>query len=219
MDAIAKHSPTMSSREIAEITGKKHQHVSRDIRAMLDALEINASRFGHIYHDARNRRQTEYRLDRRLTLNLIAGYDARLRLRIIDRLEELERGPAVPQTLSEALLLAAEQAERIEALAPKAEALDRLSGSDGSLCVTDAAKAIGVRPKDLFRWLRAHEWIYRRTGAAHDVAYQRRIAQGVLEHKTTTVARSDGSERVVEQVRVTSKGVTTLAQAFAGELL
>lgn len=125
----------------------------------------------------------------------------------------------VPQTLSEALLLAAEQAERIEALEPKAAALDRLSGSDGSLCITDAAKAVGARPKDLFRWLRANGWIYRRAGASYDVAYQNRIAQGVLEHKTTTVERSDGSERIVEQVRVTPKGVAALASVFGGGLL
>lgn len=208
---IHSHTLTMSSREIAEITGKAHRHVRRDIAKMLEQVGDDVSKFGHIYRDARNRQQTEYRLDKRLTLNLITGYDAKLRLKIIDRLEELERGPAIPQTLSEALLLAAEQAEQIEAMRPKAAALDRLSGADGSLCMTDAAKAIGVRPRDLIQHLHESGWIYRRTGGSPWVAKAWTLTKGIMEHKITTVERTDGSERVHHQARVTAQGVALLA--------
>lgn len=104
--------------------------------------------------------------------------------------------------------------ERVGDLAPKADALARIAESDGSLCITDAAKTLQVRPKDLFRFLRTHGWIYSRGGGA-DVAYQDKIVIGYLEHKTTTVTRSDGSEKTVTQVRVTSKGLTRLAREFA----
>ena len=36
---------TMSSLEIAQLTGKDHKHVLRDIRKMLDELEIDAAQF------------------------------------------------------------------------------------------------------------------------------------------------------------------------------
>ena len=53
---------TMSSREIAELCDKEHRHVKRDIDVMTEQLEIDASKFGHIYTDSQNRQQTEYLL-------------------------------------------------------------------------------------------------------------------------------------------------------------
>ena len=40
---------TMSSREIAELTGKRHDHVMRDIRNMLAELKITDPSFGGSY--------------------------------------------------------------------------------------------------------------------------------------------------------------------------
>lgn len=120
-----------------------------------------------------------------------------------------------PTALRGLLLTYSEKVIALEAanaeLAPKADALDRLSTADGSLCITDAAKAIQVQPKALFSYLRQHNWIYKRPGGKHYLGYQARVASGMLEHKVTTVLRGDGSEKVVEQVLVTPKGLTKLA--------
>jgi len=102
---------------------------------------------------------------------------------------------------------------KVEEMRPQVQALDRIAGSDGSFCITDAAKTLQVRPKDLFSFLRSHGWIYSRAGGG-EIAYQSKLATGLLEHKTTTVHRTDGSERTVTQVRVTAKGLTRLAQEF-----
>ncbi|HYD29762.1 MAG TPA: phage antirepressor KilAC domain-containing protein [Azospirillaceae bacterium] len=126
-------------------------------------------------------------------------------IEIIERFDAYERGSvqpiAIPQTLSEALRLAADQADLIERqkaqiaeAAPKMEAFDRIAKADGSMCITDAAKALQVRPKYLFGFLRQNGWIYGRPGKAGDIAYQDKIKTGYLEHKVTTVARTDGSE-------------------------
>lgn len=103
---------------------------------------------------------------------------------------------------------------QVEVLAPKAEALDRISTSDGGMCITNAAKDLQMRPKDLFVWLSSHQWIYRRVGGSGCVAYQDKLQAGHLEHKVTTVSRSDGSEKTVEQVLVTPKGLAKLARQF-----
>lgn len=101
----------------------------------------------------------------------------------------------------------------LEETKPKAQALDRLATvSDGSLCITDAAKQLQMRPKDLFAYLSNHQWIYRRTGCANWIAYQDKIQQGLLEHKTTEVTRSDGSTKISDQVRILPKGLTKLAE-------
>ena len=90
---VANTTPaTMSSREIAELTGKEHGHVKRDIEQMLKALEKDVSTFGCIYLDSVGRKQTEYRLGRELTQTLITGYSVPLRHKVILRLNALESG-------------------------------------------------------------------------------------------------------------------------------
>jgi phage regulator Rha-like protein len=84
---------TMSSREIAERTGKRHRNVTRDIELMMSQMGGDALKFEHIYSDSRNRQQTEYILPKNLCLTLVSGYSARLRNAIIERWLELEGRP------------------------------------------------------------------------------------------------------------------------------
>ncbi|WP_163833366.1 phage antirepressor KilAC domain-containing protein [Spartinivicinus ruber] len=105
-----------------------------------------------------------------------------------------------------------EQNQQIGAMKPKVEALERIANSDGGMCITNAAKDLQIRPKDLFSWLSKNKWIYRRVGHATWTAYQNKIQQGVLEHKVTVIGRSDGAEKTIEQVKVTPKGLTLLAK-------
>lgn len=169
-----------------------------------------------------NREQTEYRLDRELTETLLLGYSAPLRRKVLARLRQLEgilSDPAKaltdPVVLRAYLLQNVEKVIALEAevsqLRPAQEALERIATADGSLCITEAAKVLQLRPKDLFQWLRQNGWIYRRPGAGQDLGYQSKTTAGLLEHKVTTVLRADGSEKVTEQVRITSKGLTKLA--------
>lgn len=95
---------------------------------------------------------------------------------------------------------------------PKAEALDRIASADGSLSVTEAAKALQMRPKDLFAFLNQNGWIYRRAGSGTWLGYQSRTNGGDLHHVVTTVLQADGTERVCEQVKVTPRGLAKLAK-------
>lgn len=97
---------TMSSREIATLCAKQHQHVKRDVETMCQQLGLDTSKFGHIYLDGMNREQTEYLLDKETCLCLVAGYNAKLRMAIIKRWQELEQATTqkpVPLTFAEAL--------------------------------------------------------------------------------------------------------------------
>lgn len=222
---IPDHILTMSSREIAEICEARHNDVIETIKRLLDQGVLRESRkTTRTYRPQGGGRPTEvYDLTKRDTLVVVSGYNADVRAKIIDRWLELEaqsaQTPKVPQTYAAALLEAGRLAlenERLtaerEALLPRAEALDRLSAADGSLSVTEAAKAIKVKPKTLFAWLSRNGWIYRRAGSARWLGYQAHTSNGDLEHKTTTVIRGDGSEKITEQVRVTAKGLTKLAK-------
>ena len=103
---------------------------------------------------------------------------------------------------------------QVQTLEPKAAALDRIATANGSICVTDAAKALQLQPSQLFLWLQQHEWIYKRTGKNTYTGYQARIKQGYLEHKVETVHLQDGTERIREQVRITPLGLAKLSSIF-----
>lgn len=92
---------TMTSREIAELTGKRHDHVKRDCEIMFAELGIDVPKSGdisgldalsfkRIYFDSMNREQTEYALTRDLVHTLITGYSIKLRHAVVVRLNELE---------------------------------------------------------------------------------------------------------------------------------
>ena len=81
---------TMSSREVAGLTGKRHYNVMRDIELLAAQLEVDVSKFAGTYTDSQNREQTEYLLDEETCLCLVATYNAKLRMKIIKRWQELQ---------------------------------------------------------------------------------------------------------------------------------
>ncbi|SEN67407.1 antA/AntB antirepressor family protein [Nitrosomonas marina] len=108
--------------------------------------------------------------------------------------------------------------EKNKELTADSEALSRISKAEGSLCITDAAKTLQVKPKSLFSWLQRHHWIYRRIGCAHYCAYQDKLNKGLMEHKSTTVLRSDGTDKHTIQARVTPEGLEKLAKLLPPEI-
>jgi phage antirepressor YoqD-like protein len=229
MNIIAAQGPvTMSSREIADLCEKRHDHVLRDIEKMLQDIadpKFGVSDFLSAYTDSPGRSLKEYRLPKDLTVTLITGYRADLRYRVVKRLEELEiRTQAFdpskilesPAAMRGLLLAYTEKVialeARVEVMQQDVAAHERLTKADGSLNVTEAAKNLGLRPKDLFDWLSHNGWIYKRPNSATWLGFQTKCNQGLMEHKTTTVLRADGSEKITEQVRITAKGLSVLAK-------
>ena len=96
----------MTSREIAELTGKEHKHVMRDIETMLNELQIDRPSFGLMYLDSYGRSQPMFSLPKDLTITLVSGYSVVIRHRIVTRWMELEAtapaAPAIPQNFAQA---------------------------------------------------------------------------------------------------------------------
>lgn len=217
----------MSSREIAALTGKRHPDVKRDIQTMAADLKEDVSKFARIYFDGMNRKQTEYLLDREHTDCLLTGYSAPLRMAVVRRWRELEDqgAPRIPANYAEALQLAADQAKETQRLigvlelqAPKVAAINRLAAAEGAICITDAAKQLGIAPSKLFDWLQTNRWIYRRGGSTRWIAMQPRIREGFLKHKVTALKpdTETGVERAAYQPLVTPKGLARLAEKNIG---
>ena len=103
---------------------------------------------------------------------------------------------------------------KVDEQAPKVAGFNIISDADGSFCITDVAKAIQVRPKDLFQMLSTSRWVYRRAGGGGPwISYQHQMQRGTMTQKVTTVELSDGSRRATEQARVTPKGLAELSNS------
>lgn len=159
---------TMSSREIAELTGKAHFHVKRDVLSMLKELGEDASNFGCIYLDSLNREQTEYLLDREHTDCLLTGYSAAMRMTVIRRWHELEAQVAQPQQLStiEILQIAMESEKarllltsQVEQQAEKIHSMENLFKE--GMTHTQFCKGLnGVNVMQVGKFLEGRSWLY-----------------------------------------------------------
>lgn len=92
LSIVKSPSQTMTSRDIAELTGKQHKDVMRDIRKMFS--ELGERNFAlSSYYSEQGKKIPMYELDKKHTLCLTSGYSAKLRMKIIDKIEELEEQP------------------------------------------------------------------------------------------------------------------------------
>lgn len=96
---------SMTSREVAELTGKRHDNVLRDIDNLLNSLDSELSAgFSMVYDGPPENGYRYFTLDRDSTYCLVAGYDANARMRIIKRWQELEEDRQRSLTPGEALM-------------------------------------------------------------------------------------------------------------------
>lgn len=207
---------TMSSREIAELTGKELGHVNRDIRAMLDSLQDDPE-LEHVREDQDGRGYTTaFHLGRELTYTLLAGYNVVLRRRVIARWQQLEaqQAPKLPQTMAQALRLAAEQAEQIEAqqeqlalAAPKVAFVDRyVAATSGEKGFREVCKLLGANEHEFSEFLARAKIMYRLAGKM--TPHAEHLAAGRFKVKTGTAPRN---EHAYAQAKFTPKGVEWVA--------
>ena len=182
---------TMSSREIAELTGKQHKDVIRDIRNMLNQLEIHSAQFCAQYKDSTGRSLPMFNLPKRETLILVSGYSVAMRARIIDRWQELEekQTPATPKTYIEALekLLESEKEklvlkEELKAAEPKVEFVNNYVDAKGNKTFRGLVKMLNVNEREFRNWLHDSKIMYRLNGAW--MPYSEYLHKGYFEVKT-----------------------------------
>lgn len=215
---------TMTSREIATLTGKRHDNVLRDARAMLAELhgEGGVLSFEGTHRDPQNGQEYPVlALPKRETLILVSGYSVAMRAKIIDRWQELEAQAADPmRVLSDpaamrSLLLGYTEKVmalegQVQQLAPKAAALDMISAGDEDLTMTQAAKVLDIKVNTLTNWLSSNGWVYRQNGSW--VAYQQHIANGRLRYKEANYTDANTGQACIRPYcHITPKGLAKLA--------
>lgn len=216
----------MTSREIAELCSKEHRHVLRDVDDLnatyADMALPKVGQSNYVADNGQNYRQ--FLLSKEQTIDLITGYRADIRIRINRRWAELEAQaakPMVPQTLPEALRLAAdlaeqnaEQQERLALAEPKAAALDEIAAAEGSLNARDTAKTLGIKPGKFNTWAIKHNWMYRDSQERLQ-PHSDRIQQGYMTMRPVTYKGRNGDKKATTQAMFTPRGLVRLAEIFA----
>jgi len=211
--------PAMTSLEIAGLCEKRHDHVCRDIKVMLEQLNIQSPQIWGDYRDEIGRSYPCFHLPKDLCLTLVSGYNIILRKRIIDRWLELEQQnqPKVPQSFSEALRLAAELEEQKQMLsdqlavaAPKAEFVDRYVVATGTMTFRQVAKLLNAKEPEFRLFLLDNHIMYRLNGTL--TPYHQHIEAERFEVKTGT---TNASNYAFSQARFTAKGVKWIGGLWA----
>lgn len=212
---------TMSSREIAELVGSRHDNVRVTIERLAErgVIELPAMQeiptatkpvSVYVFSGEKGKRDS---------IVVVAQLSPEFTAALVDRWQALEaqQAPRVPQTLAEALRLAADQAEQIEQqqaalaiAAPKAAFVDQYVENTGSMSFRQAAKLLKANERR-FRQLLLDKGVMYYLGGTL-TPYQQHIDAGRFQVKTGT---SERNQHAFTQARFTPKGVQWVAGLWA----
>jgi anti-repressor protein len=227
----------LTSIEVAEITGKQHKHIMRDIVDEMGKLgdEIGRSIFGlSSYVNSQNKEQPMYNLTKDGVLQLGARYDAKIRFSLIQRMNKLEeeRKFNIPTTLSAALFLAADQAkvieEQVEVIetlnvkivedTPKVNFATALANSKDTMLVRGLARMLKQSGIDtggnrLYEILRVEGYLGKE-GTEYNLPTQKSMNLGIMEVKTSVGKSANGNEKQNRTTVITTKGCSYFVNLF-----
>ena len=206
---------TMSSREIAEITHKEHKNVLRVIR---DLIEQNlVAQIEPLKFEYRNQWFDYYELNKRDTFVVVARLSPEFTAAVVDRWQALENRQKptalIPQSFSEALMLAAQLQAEKERNAPKVAFVDHYVEIGTSKSFRETAKILKIPERVLVNRLVEDKYLYRQSGVL--LPYQSAHTKDLFTVKTGTAEHGHN----YTQTRVTSKGIEFIASRYASELM
>lgn len=207
---------TMSSREIAEFAGARHNDVIATIERLFDKGLLRSSR--NTRQEATGGRPTDvYDLIERDVYLVISGYNDEVRAKIIDRWQELESkqqaqsAHAIPKTMAQALRLAADQAEQIEAQQllieqqkPAVEFVDRFVEAKSSKGFREVAKILGVKEREFIAGLASAGVIFKQGNNW--------LPKADYQPRYFTVKAGEANGHAFHQTRFTPEGIAWVAK-------
>ena len=217
---------TISSLEIAKITGKPHNDVLKDIRRILGEAEISLGFFSQSYLNAQNKRQPCFALPRRECDLVISGYSVKYRLAIIDRWRELEsmvaaRALPTPIEIARNYLASLEHVEALETKisidAPKVKFHDTVMASE-SVCQMALACQTAQLPfgrNMLYQKLR-EKGVLIDGGNRHNLPTQKYVDRGLFVVKEQSFEHPKTGQPLVSfTTYCTQKGLDWIIKNFA----
>lgn len=217
---ISSTKKTMTSQEIADLVGSRHDSVKRTIERLVEKSVIHIP--PTVEKPTGGRPVEEYVFSgekgKRDSLVVVAQLSPEFTGALVDRWKELEsqQNITLPQSFAEALRLAADQQEQIEQqkellaiAAPKAEFVDKYVDSTGLKGFRQTAKLLSANEARFRDFLLDKKIMYRLGGEWQ--AYQQHIDAGRFQVKTGS---SEGGH-AFNQTKFTAKGVNWIAGLWA----
>lgn len=154
---------TMSSKEIAELVESRHDSVKRTIERLIEAGAIEKPPMVEI--PTQTKPVAVYMVGKRDSYVIVAQLSPMFTARLVDRWQELEEQQQfkIPQTLPEALQLAADLALKIEQDKPKIEYHDKVLSAENGITTTEIASELGMSAQKLNKVLESMK-IQRKVG-------------------------------------------------------
>lgn len=216
----------IDSLEVAEMTGKRHADLLRDIENYKSVLENAKLRFQNFFVESsyktsgNNKTYKSYLLTRKgceLVANKMTGEKGVLfTVAYIDRFHEMEKAvqqPALPTTYKEALLQLVEQVEATEKLqaqldeqAPAIEYHNKVLSIEGFMTIDETAKELGLRSAQQLNQMLKDKGVIKRSGRGswlHRAGYEY-LKDGYINYKPI--------EKKKLQMLVSQKGVKEFAR-------
>ena len=211
------HGLVVSSRVVAEQLGRRHDHVMRDLENILTTPDLGALIIQSEYKAGNGQMRKEFLLTKDgfilYMFNIQGNND--FKLAYINKFNEMERTlqetQRVPQTFREALLLAAEQQERIEQqeqkileMKPKEDFYDEIIESKDTIDIGTVAKVInkGIGRNKLFKILRDRKVLQN-----NNQPYQEYIDRGYFRCIESSFVKPNGTTSINIKTVVFQKGV------------
>jgi len=212
---------TMSSREIADLVESRHDDVKRSIERLAERSIIQLPPLADVKNHL-NQTVSVYLVNKRDSYVVVAQLSPEFTARLVDRWQELEQTQQipVPQSLPDALRLAADLAEQkqkltaeLAAAAPKVEFVDRYCTASGSMSFRQVAKLLGAKEPEFRLFLIDNNIMYRLAGTL--TPHHQHIDLGRFEVKTGTSATTN---HAFSQARFTAKGIKWIGGLWAEHL-
>ena len=225
---------TMSSREIADLVGKRHDKVKQSIERLsiakrgADQAPIDLPPMGE-YLDSLGRPAAEYVFSgekgKRDSIIVVAQLSPEYTARLVDRWQELESANRVQlpdftnpaesaRAWAEQYELRAIAQQALAIAAPKVEFVDRYVENTGTMTFRQVAKLLKANERHLRQLLIDGHVMYRLNGVM--TPYQNHIDAGRFEVKTGT---SERNNHAFAQARFTPKGVQWIAGLWASHTM
>lgn len=226
----------LDSREVAEMVGKEHKELLRDIRRYCEQLSQSKIAPPNFFTESeyanRGKMYPCYLVTKKgcefIAHKLTGVKGTEFTAKYINRFHEMEgiiqnHIPQGKELLALAVLEAQKTIEekdaQIEEMKPHAILGQAITTANTSILVGDMAKilrqnGVNIGGRRLFEWLRENGYLIKRKGTDWNLPTQRSVEQGLFEIKESVHVDGNGCNKITRTPKITGKGQQYFVNKF-----